>query len=256
MTLKTTKKLNTVPINETTNLRRSNLIESKLKTRATLLGVASLAMVFLAGCHTDMWVQPKGQTLAESDFFADGANSRPLVQHSVPVGHLKTDQEFYTGFTGGKLVNGELVDALVVDKIPYTAIKAFGGDQDKMLKRGQERFDIYCSPCHSRLGDGNGMIAQRGFSQARPPGNYHTDRLRKMPIGHFYQVVTEGYGVMYSYASRVEPADRWAIASYIRTLQISQNADPADLSPEELTQISKNEKRSDAPAPMAGGETK
>ncbi len=256
MTLITTKKSNTFPSDETDNSRQSNSHGLKLETRATLLGIATLAMIFLAGCHTDMWVQPKGQTLAESDFFADGANSRPLVQHSVAIGHLKTDEEFQTGFTGGKLVNGDLVDALVVDKIPSAALKAFGGDQEKMLKRGQERFDIYCSPCHSRLGDGNGMIAQRGFSQARPPGNYHTERLRKMPIGHFYQVVTEGYGVMYSYASRVEPADRWAIASYIRALQISQNAESADLSPEELMQISKNEKRSDASAPMAGGETK
>ncbi len=256
MTLITTNKLNTVPIEKTANLRQANSTGLKFETRASLLGIVTLAMIFLAGCHTDMWVQPKGQTLAESDFFADGANSRPLVQHSVAIGHLKTDQEFHSGFTGGRLVNGELLDALVVDKIPSVALKAFGGDQEKMLKRGQERFDIYCSPCHSRLGDGNGMIAQRGFSQARPPGNYHTERLRKMPIGHFYQVVTEGYGVMYSYASRVEPADRWAIASYIRALQISQNADSADLSPEELMQISKNEKRSDAPAPMAGGETK
>ena len=256
MTLKTTKKSNTFLSDETINLRHSNSSGLKFQTRATLLGIATLAMIFLAGCHTDMWVQPKGQTLAESDFFADGANSRPLVQHSVAVGHLKTNQEFQTGFTGGKLVNGELVDALVVDKIPYAALKAFNGDQEKMLKRGQERYDIYCSPCHSRLGDGNGMIAQRGFSQARPPGNYHTDRLRKMPIGHFYQVITEGYGVMYSYASRVEPADRWAIASYIRTLQTSQNAESADLSPEELMQISKNEKRSDASAVMGGGETK
>ena len=229
-------------------------VQMKTKFTTLLLGGASVAMLFLAGCHTDMWVQPKGQTLAESDFFADGQNSRPLVSHSVAQGHLKTDQEYYTGFTGGKLVNGELVDAEVVDKIPSAALKAFGGDQKKMLERGQERYDIYCSPCHSKLGDGNGMIAQRGFSQARPPGNYHTDRLQKMPIGHFYQVITEGYGVMYSYASRIEPADRWAVAAYIRVLQKSQNAESADLTPAELEKISKNDRKSGALSPSAGGE--
>ena len=132
------------------------------------------------------------------------------------------------------------MDAQIVDKIPAAAMKAFNNDPDKLLKRGQERFDIFCSPCHSRLGDGNGMIAQRGFSQRRPPGNYHTDRLRKMPIGHFYQVMTEGYGVMYSYASRVETQDRWAIAAYIRVLQKSQKAVPSELRPDEIEKAEKN----------------
>ena len=94
----------------------------------------------------------------------------------------------------------------------------------ELVKRGQERFNVYCSPCHGRLGDGKGMIALRGFQLRRPVGNYHTDRLRKMPVGHFYDVITNGYGAMYSYAARVEPQDRWAIVSYIRALQLSQNA--------------------------------
>ena len=230
--------------------------DNHMKTKSTvlLMGIATFGMISLSGCHTDMWVQPKGQTLAESDFFADAQNSRPLVAHSVSVGHLKTDEEYDTGYTGGRLVNGTIVEAEVVEKIPSAALKAFGGDQKKMLERGQERYEIFCSPCHSRVGDGNGMIAQRGFSYARPPGNYHTDRLRKMPIGHFYQVVTEGYGVMYSYASRVEPADRWAVAAYVRVLQTSQNAEDSELKPDELAKIAKNEKKSAAPMTTSGGE--
>jgi mono/diheme cytochrome c family protein len=113
------------------------------------------------------------------------------------------------------------------------------------LKRGQERFNIFCSPCHGRLGDGLGMIANRGLSLRRPVGNYHTDRLRKMPVGHFYDVITNGYGAMYSYASRVEPEDRWAIIAYIRVLQLSQNATPADAGAAAMEEIK------DQPGPVA-----
>src|SRR5579872_2669486 len=224
--------------------------------RTALLGLFAFAGLALAGCHTDMWVQPKAKTFAESDFFPDDQSSRPLVPHTVARGFLKTDEPYYTGWVGGHLVTNpatgleEYADAKIVDKIPAAALKAFDNDPKKMLERGQNRFDIYCSPCHSRLGDGNGMIAQRGFSQRRPPGNYHTDRLRKMPIGHFYQVITEGYGVMYSYASRVETQDRWAIAAYIRVLQKSQHADPAELTPEDKQQAAENVLPSAPPAPV------
>jgi mono/diheme cytochrome c family protein len=105
----------------------------------------------------------------------------------------------------------------------------------ELLKRGQERFNIYCSPCHGRLGDGKGMISQRGFNVRRPVASYHSDRLRKMPVGYFYDVITNGYGAMYSYASRVEPEDRWAIVSYIRVLQLSQHASTADADPSKLS---------------------
>jgi mono/diheme cytochrome c family protein len=99
-----------------------------------------------------------------------------------------------------------------------------------LLQRGQERFHIYCSPCHSELGDGNGMIVQRGFP---PPPSYHIERLREAPPQHFVDVITNGHGAMYSYANRVQPADRWAIAAYIKALQLSQNVAAADLSPEQ-----------------------
>ncbi|MCC7229311.1 MAG: cytochrome c, partial [Fimbriimonadaceae bacterium] len=99
---------------------------------------------------------------------------------------------------------------------------------EELIRRGKERFTIYCTPCHGQLGDGNGMIAKRGFALRRPVGNYHTERLRKMAVGHFYDVITNGYGSMYSYAARVEPRDRWAIVAYIRALQLSQAATSAD----------------------------
>lgn len=116
-----------------------------------------------------------------------------------------------------------------MEAIPAAAYAQFHNNSKEMLERGRDRFNIYCSPCHSQLGDGNGMIAQRGFSVKRPPGNYHTDRLRKMPIGHFYDVITNGYGVMTPRAFQVDQPDRWAIAAYIRVLQMSQAATPADI---------------------------
>jgi mono/diheme cytochrome c family protein len=154
-----------------------------------------------------MWVQPKTEPLRESEFFADGMSARPLVPGTVARDHIRLDEGYFTGAENGKWLKD----------IPVEVNEA-------LLKRGQERFDIYCSPCHGRLGDGNGMIANRGFELRRPVGNYHTDRLRKMPAGHFYDVITNGYGTMFSYASRVEPQDRWAIVSYIRALQLSRHA--------------------------------
>lgn len=175
----------------------------------------SLALVgaIATGCHTDMWAQPKiHEPYQESKFYADGSTARPLVEGTVARGHLRLDEAFYTGFKGGKLIT----------EFPLPVTEA-------LIRRGKERFTIFCSPCHGQLGDGQGMIAQRGFTLRRPVGNYHTERLRKMPVGHFYDVITNGYGSMYSYASRVEPQDRWAIVAYVRTLQLSQHANPAEL---------------------------
>ena len=174
-------------------------------------------LLLAAGCHTDMWVQPKTAPLDDSTFFNDKSSARPLVVGTVARGHLEEDTAFYTGRDdSGKLVTKIPIPALTKDQL-----KAF-------ILRGQERFNIYCTPCHGRLGDGQGMISKRGLSLRRPPANYHTDRLRKMPIGHFYDVMTNGYGVMFSYASRVEPEDRWAIAAYIRVLQQSQHANAGE----------------------------
>jgi mono/diheme cytochrome c family protein len=172
--------------------------------RVSILGLVGLAV---AGCHTDMWVQPKTEPLRVSEFYSDGASARPLIAGTIAREHLREDEGYFTGQTNGRWLKD----------IPIEVNLA-------LLQRGQERFNVFCSPCHGRLGDGNGMIANRGFELRRPVGNYHTDRLRKMPAGHFYDVITNGYGAMYSYASRVEPQDRWAIVAYIRALQLAGHA--------------------------------
>ncbi|MFB3817138.1 MAG: cytochrome c [Candidatus Methylomirabilales bacterium] len=136
---------------------------------------------------------------------------------TIPRGHLRADEPFYTGKSGG-----ELVTTLPV---PLTR---------KLLERGQERFEIFCAPCHDRTGGGRGMIVQRGYRQ---PPSYHIDRLRQAPIGHLFEVTTKGFGVMPDYAEQVPPADRWAIAAYIRALQLSQHARLADVPPERRQQL-------------------
>ncbi|HWA83002.1 MAG TPA: cytochrome c [Fimbriimonadaceae bacterium] len=200
-----------------------------LNTSRGAVALSALAL-FAAGCHTDMWVQPKYQeplSIEKSPngahVFPDSSVARPLVPGTVARDHLETDSAFYTGFANGKLV----------DQFPIPVTK-------ELILRGQDRFSIYCVPCHGQIGNGQGMIAQRGFELRRPVGNYHTDRLRKMPIGHFFDVITNGYGAMFSYASRIEPQDRWAICAYIRVLQLSQHADVKDLNAEQVKELNSN----------------
>jgi mono/diheme cytochrome c family protein len=199
------------------------------KVMTTGLTVCTLGL--LAGCHTDMWTQPKARPLQESDFFADGNSSRPLVAGTVarrqPGEPARVGNPFFTGRDGKRLV----------DALPAKVLEEDKGDLRKTLLRGRERFEIYCSPCHGQLGDGKGMIAQRGLTLRKTPGNYHTNRLRRAPIGHFFNVMTNGFGVMYSYASRIEPSDRWRIAAYIRVLQYSQNARVSEMPPDILSQL-------------------
>jgi hypothetical protein len=166
-------------------------------------------LLLACGCRPDMFNQPRNNPLSSSDFFENGAGSRPLVPGTIARGHLEEDREFYTGMSGTNLVT----------EFPLPVNRA-------VLERGRERYDIYCSVCHGLSGDGDGMIVQRGFP--RPP-SFHIDRLRQAPVGHFFDVMTRGYGVMYSYASRVEPTDRWAIAAYIRALQLSHDGKLADV---------------------------
>jgi len=175
--------------------------------RISALGL--LATLALAGCRQDMHDQPRFKPLARSDFYPDMRSARPPVEGTVARGQWHEDSYFYTGKVGNQ----------PGDAIPFPVTQ-------EVLARGQERFNIYCSPCHSRLGDGNGMIVQRGF---RPPPSFHTDRLRKAPLGYFYGVITNGFGAMPEYASQVPPRDRWDIVAYIRALQLSQNASPADV---------------------------
>ncbi len=177
-----------------------------MKSRLKLLLLASATLV---GCRQDMQDQPRYKPLAGTDFFGDGRSARPLPEGTVARGHLRIDSAHYTGKVDGK----------DVDYFPFPITRAD-------VLRGQERFNIYCSPCHSRVGDGNGMIVRRGFRKA---GNYHTEKLLKAPVGHFFDVMTNGFGAMPSYASRVEPDDRWRIAAYIRVLQLSENAAITDV---------------------------
>jgi mono/diheme cytochrome c family protein len=179
-----------------------------------------LACLGTAACRQDMFNQPKTKPLAQSDFFDDGRSARPSVEGTVARGELRADRVFYTGIGP----NGKFVGTLPV---PLTK---------DLLLRGQERFNIFCSPCHGRVGDGRGMIVQRGFKQ---PPSYHIDRLRAQPIGYFFDVMTNGFGQMSSYAAQVPPADRWAIAAYIRALQLSQNAPLAQVDARDRAAIQK-----------------
>lgn len=172
-----------------------------------LLGLA--AVTVLGGCRQDMHDQPKYRPYRPSRFFADGRSQRPLVAGTVARGHLNEDTLLYTGKVG---------DAFSAE-LPFPATKA-------MLQRGQERYNIYCTPCHDRVGTGNGMIVQRGYK--RPP-SFHEDRLRQQPPGYFYNAIANGFGVMPDYAAQISVHDRWAIAAYIRVLQLSQNAMLADV---------------------------
>jgi mono/diheme cytochrome c family protein len=181
-----------------------------------------VCLALLAGCHEDMWNQPKVRPFDQSSFFGNGSADRMPVPHTVDQAHFWTDEGRYTGYVGTRIVNGKLIPGRLVTRFPFKI-----GMAD--LQRGQQRYDIFCSPCHGVLGNGKGMIALRGLSLRRAPASYLTKRLRDMPIGHFYDVMTNGYGAMYSYASRITPDDRWRIAAYIRVLQRSGDAKSADI---------------------------
>ncbi len=186
------------------------------------LALLLLAAIAAAGCRQDMHDQPKLRPYRASTFFADGSGMRPLPAHTVARGDLRDDKMLYYG---------KGPDGSMAWEMPYPMTRA-------RLVRGRERFDIFCSPCHGRLGDGRGMVVQRGLKQ---PPSFHDPRLRFAPPGYFFDIMTNGFGVMPSYAAQVPPEDRWAIFAYIRALQLSQNVEVARLSPEELARL-------DAPA--------
>ena len=185
-----------------------------MRTNARLLAASALAaaVVAAAGCRQDMHDQPKYIPLRESAFFGDDRSARPIVEGTVARGHLHEDTLFYTGKVAGK-------DAEAFP-IPITA---------PVLARGRERFDIYCAPCHGRTGGGDGMVVRRGF---RRPPTFHQDRLRDAPVGHFFDVITNGFGAMPDYAEQVRSEDRWAIIAYVRALQLSEHATTADVPPD------------------------
>ncbi|GAB4237374.1 MAG: hypothetical protein Kow00109_11320 [Acidobacteriota bacterium] len=176
---------------------------------ATWIGTSS--------CRLDMHDQPRYESYEASDFFEDGSAGRIPPRGTVAQGELFADELLYTG-----KLNGQDADVL-----PFPVTR-------ELLDRGQERFNIFCSPCHDRAGTGHGIIVERGMKQ---PPSLHILRLREAPIGHFFDVITNGYGEMFSYASRIPPRDRWAIAAYIRALQLSQNAATDELTPADLRRL-------------------
>jgi hypothetical protein len=179
-----------------------------------LVGLMCLATI---GCNQKMDDGPRYKPLAASDFFPDGQSARPRVRGTIFHGEADLG-----GMSEGRAPGGELAMAFPV---PVTR---------NLLARGQERFDIFCAPCHGRLGNGDGMVVQRGF---QAPPSYHTDRLRQAPVGHFVDVIANGFGAMSSYGTRVPPADRWAITAYIRALQHSQHTAIADVPADERQRL-------------------
>jgi mono/diheme cytochrome c family protein len=181
-----------------------------------------VAVALLSGCDMlDMYDQPKYRTFDKCDFFVDGSSARPVVPGTIARGQLHEDEAFFTGRRDGQLI----------DELPA------GNDLElnaELLNRGHQRFDIFCANCHGLVGNGDGMIVQRGF---RRPPSLHIDRLRNMPLGYFFDVATNGFGAMPTYNLQVDPRDRWAIAAYVRALQLSQNARLDDVPADELKQL-------------------
>ena len=185
--------------------RRS--VHATVRVRAALLIGAAVSLI---ACRQDMHDQPRYRALEPSEFFADGRSARPIPAGAVARGHLNETGPQYTG-TGP---NGQFVDTMPV------ALSR------QLVLRGQQRYDIYCSPCHGLNADGQGMVALRGFLA---PPSLHTDRARRMPVGYIFAVITDGFGGMPSYSDQIPVADRWAIISYLRALQISHEATVADV---------------------------
>jgi len=219
----------------------SHLRDLKKTTLLAFCCVFALGLV-LSGCRQDMHNQPKFIPLRSSDFFPDRRSARYPVAGTIP-------QLCPAGAQGGSALCIDAdVDAAQLDPNSYFLTGRHNGmalgnelpmtpeNMRSFLERGQQRYDIYCTPCHSLIGDGNGMIVQRGYK--RPP-SFHSDRLRNAPLGHFFDVISNGFGAMPDYAAQIRPEDRWAIAAYIRALQLSQNATEADVPAQDRAKLAK-----------------
>ena len=176
-----------------------------------------LVSLCVVGCRQDMHDQPRYEPLESSEFFSDGMSSRHAPEGTVARGDLAEATYFYTAKQDGELGT----------TLPLELTRA-------LLERGQERYNIYCSPCHDRVGTGQGIIVRRGF---RHPPSLHSPHLREAPLGHFFDVMSNGFGAMMDYAAQLPPRDRWAIAAYIRALQLSQHATLADAPLSERQQL-------------------
>ena len=177
------------------------------RKRGLLAAVSCL--LFASGCRQDMHNQPKYRGLRASALFADGSSARPLIEGTVARGTLQDDEAFFTGKTGGAPVK----------ELPFKI-------EEADLDRGQERFNIYCTPCHDRTGSGKGMVVQRGY---RPPPSFHIERLKQADAGYMFDVITNGFGAMPDYKAQIDARDRWRIVAYVRALQLSQSGTAADI---------------------------
>jgi mono/diheme cytochrome c family protein len=238
---------------------RSGTRHAPRATRHAFLFVA--CALALTGCRQQMASQPSYRPLRPSSFFADGRSARPLVEGTVSRGELRADRAYYTGRTRARPGSAEAAAGLVgapglpaagalvlsQERANYVDVLPFPQkDMGKMLRRGQDRFDIYCAVCHGRDGDGKGMIPQRGFTD---PPNFHTDlsrgfrlkgfdvSLREVPVGYFFEVITEGFGAMPDYREQVPVEDRWAVIAYVRALQFSRHVRLAELGPVERQRL-------------------
>ena len=198
--------------------------------------LAVLIVITATACRQDMHDQPKLEPFEASDFFTDGMASRKPVEGTVARGELRADDHFYRGVDAEGGFATTLPMPMTVD----------------LLQRGRERYDIYCSPCHGRTGDGDGMVVRRGF---KTPQSLHQDRLRESPPGYYFDVMTNGFGDMSGYASQVPVADRWAIAAYVQALQLSRNASQARLAAADLAVLSGGAQPAASPVedPAEGG---
>ncbi|HEY5895369.1 MAG TPA: cytochrome c [Chthoniobacterales bacterium] len=182
-----------------------------------IAGICLVAAFLYGGCHPQMGTQPRYEPYQRSDFYPDGAAMRPIPTGAVARGRPNPADVFQSGRNGDVLV--------AAFPLPVTR---------ELVGRGRERFNIYCAVCHGFSGGGDGMIVQRGFPA---PPSFHIERLREAPVGHFFDVITNGYGMMYPYGARVAVPDRWAIIAYIRAIQLSENASLADVPGEEREKL-------------------
>ncbi len=179
--------------------------------------LALCLLPLLASCRQDMHDAPRYDPLEESAIWRNGQSALPLVQGTVARGHLDDDTQLYTG----------KVDGQPATTFPFAIDRA-------ALDRGQERYNVYCSPCHDRTGTGNGMVVQRGYRQA---ASFHIDRLREIQPGYIFDVITNGFGVMPDYKAQIPPDDRWKIVAYVRALQLARHATTADVPASELGKL-------------------
>ncbi len=205
----------------------------KTNLHPLLLVAAGSGLALLTGCRQDMHDQPSYKPYAQSSFWPDQRSARPAIDGAVARGKLKTDT---------RLWKGRAADGTFITEIPMPVTKA-------LLMRGQQRYNIYCTPCHGRTGEGEGMVVQRGFKH---PPTYHSDRLRQQPPGYIFDVISNGFGSMVSYASRIPMEDRWAITAYVKVLQFSQNATNADVPEADRGRI-EAAPAGHSPAPAAAG---